>query len=67
MLAKKGRTDLGDSADTLASLLTLQLTKREEDSPKVAQPELHKRPHGDIENENWEGWLPVRAIEPFRM
>ncbi|WOO79869.1 putative transcription factor lepB [Vanrija pseudolonga] len=62
VLSKKGRTDLGDSADTLTSLLTLQLTKREEDSPKVAQPELHKRPHGDIENENWEGWLPADLV-----
>ncbi|KAL1409401.1 hypothetical protein Q8F55_003384 [Vanrija albida] len=62
VLAKKGRTDLGDSADTLASLLTLQLTKREEDSPKVAQPELHKRSHGEIENENWEGWLPADLV-----
>lgn len=60
-LSRRRRTDLGETADTLESLMNVQLSRRAE----TAEPEL-KRNIGDVENDAWEGWLPV-SVEEARL
>lgn len=57
-LSSKRRTDLGETADTLQSLMDLQLSRRADAHP----PDL-KRTLEELGGEaSWDGWLPVSLV-----
>jgi hypothetical protein len=61
-LSGRRRTDLGETADTLQTLMNVQLSRRTENP----EPDL-KRPIGDLENDAWEGWLPPDLVALARL
>ncbi|GMK54905.1 hypothetical protein CspeluHIS016_0114910 [Cutaneotrichosporon spelunceum] len=61
-LSRKRRTDLGESADVLSSLMNVQLERRV-DAPTS---EL-KRNFSDVDASEWEGWLPPDLVALARM
>ncbi|BEI80372.1 hypothetical protein CcaverHIS002_0109010 [Cutaneotrichosporon cavernicola] len=61
-LSRKRRTDLGESADVLTSLMNVQLERRV-DAPSS---EL-KRNFSEVDASEWEGWLPPDLVALARM
>lgn len=57
-LSRKRRTELGETADILQSLMNVQLERRVDDPPADAL----KREFSDMDADAWEGWLPVGLI-----
>jgi hypothetical protein len=62
MLSNRRRTDLGETADTLQSLMNVQLSRR----PDAGESGL-KRNIEAIEGDAWEGWLPPDLVALARL